>query len=196
MNSAHVYSYGNLDVITTLPESICCTVIKLDDRITRYGRSDDNDFQYHDSLNVRVPRNAFNIIFWKPSIEILINNGGNWRTLKDLWTIIHIDTSQNIKVNGVKLTMGENDWNYGRLYSENIIIFFDQKKPEKFIKFLKFRCDFNFGTSKRKKKEDEPRFTIEKQKVKYMQIQMRKSSQSKTNQFLPTPPLSSASCFR
>ena len=56
-------SYKNLNVIITLSKFIYCTIIKFEIHITRYDCDDDNDFQYHDSLNIRVSKNAFNIIF-------------------------------------------------------------------------------------------------------------------------------------
>ena len=109
MNSAQVDSYKNLGVIITFLKFIHCTVIKFENHITRYDHNDDNDFQYHDSLNVRVSKNVFNIVFWKFDIEILIDNDRNWRILKNFWAIIHIDINQNIKTNEVKLITKKND---------------------------------------------------------------------------------------
>ena len=46
------------------------------------------------------------------------------------------------------------------------------------------------------KKKERTQIYNRKKKVKCMQMQIRKSSQSKANQFLPTSPLSPAACFR
>ena len=165
-------------LITAVPGSICDTAIRLDNRITRYGRDVTNDVQYGDPLDVRVPKNALNIIFWRPGIEALIDIGQDWRKVEDLWAIIHTGTSQSIRVNEVKLTKGKNGWNFGRLHTGDIITIFDRKEPEKPAEFLKFRCEFYAGASKREREDDEPRFVVEREEEKFMQMQMRKSGQS------------------
>lgn len=156
--------------LTALPGSLCSTVIRLEQRITYYGRDPSSHVQHTDPQETRIPKNALDIIFWRPGIEAMIDNGKEWSSLDGLYAIVHTRTSKSIRVNGVKLTKGENCWNYGRLHTGDIITIFEEE-----AEFLKFRCEFSLGLSAQARPADQPRFVVEKEKEKYEQNQTRQS---------------------
>lgn len=165
--------------LTALPGSLCNTTIRLERRITYYGRDPSSHVRHPNPKESRIPKNALDIIFWRPGIEAMIESGMEWSTLDSLCAIVHTRTSQNIKVNGVKLTKGEGCWNYGRLHTGDVITIFGPPEGEqaegKAAEYLKFRCDFSLGLSAQPRPADQPRFVVEKEEEKYMQNQMRRS---------------------
>ena len=165
--------------LTALPGSLCNTIIRLEQRITFYGRDPSSHVRHPNQKETRIPKNALDIIFWRPGIEATIESGKEWSSLDGLYAIAHTRTSRNIKVNGVKLTRGEGCWNYGRLHTGDIITIFgppDSEQAEgKAGEFLKFRCDFSLGLSAQPRPADQPRFVVEKEEEKYMQKQTRRS---------------------
>lgn len=169
--------------LTALPGSLCNTTIRLERRITYYGRDPSSHVQHPNMKEIRIPKNALDIIFWRPGIEAMIESGKDWSTLEDLYAIAHTRTSRNIKVNGVKLTKGEGCWNYGRLHTGDVITIFgpaegegDQTEGKAAVEFLKFRCEFSLGLSAQQRPADQPRFVVEKEEEKYMQKQIRRST--------------------
>lgn len=169
--------------LTALPGSLCNTTIRLEQRITYYGRDPSSHVQHPNLKETRIPKNALDIIFWRPGIEAMIDSGKEWSTLEGLYAIAHTRTSKNIKVNGVKLTKGDGCWNYGRLHTGDVITIFGPSESEdkgeqaegKAAEFLKFRCDFSLGLSAQPRPADQPRFLVEKEEEKYMQKQLRRS---------------------
>jgi hypothetical protein len=165
--------------LTALPGSLCNTIIRLERRITYYGRDPASHVRHADPKEQRIPKNALDIIFWRPGIEAMIQNGSDWSTMDDLYAIVHTRTSRNIKVNGVKLTKGQGCWNYGRLHTGDVITIFGPPEGEqaegKAAEFLKFRCEFFIGLSAKPRDKDAARFVVEKEEEKYMQNQVRRS---------------------
>lgn len=169
--------------LTALPGSLCNTTIRLERRITYYGRDPSSHVQHSDPKESRIPKNALDVIFWRPGIEAMIESGKDWSTLDGLYAIVHTRTSQNIKINGVKLTKGEGCWNYGRLHTGDVITIFGphdegDKVEGKSAEYLKFRCDFSIGLSAQPRAQDQARFVVEKEEEKFMQNQMRRSMSS------------------
>lgn len=165
--------------LTALPGSLCNTIIRLEQRITYYGRDPSSHVRHPNLKETRIPKNALDIIFWRPGIEAMIENGKEWSTLDGLYAIAHTRTSKNIKVNGVKLTKGGGCWNYGRLHTGDVITIFGPPEGEqgegKSAEYLKFRCEFSIGLSAQPRAADQPRFVVEKEEEKYMQKQTRRS---------------------
>lgn len=168
--------------LTALPGSAFNTTIRLERRITYYGRDPSAHVRHLDLRDTRVPKNALDIIFWRPGIEAMIESGKEWSSIEDLYAIAHTRTSQSIKVNGVKLTKGEGCWNYGRLHTGDIITIFSphegEKAQGKAAEYLKFRCEFFLGLSAKPREKGGPRFVVEKEEEKFMQNQMRRSMSS------------------
>lgn len=158
-------------VLTTLPGSVCNTTIRLEQRWTSYGRDPASHVQYPDPLDVRVPRAAFDVIFWCPGLEALLESGAQWTEVEGIFPIVRTRTSLKIRVNGVKLSKGKNCWHYGRLHTGDIITVFGPPEGEaklgKEAEFLKFRCEFYTGPGAKERELGSPRFVVEKEVEKF-----------------------------
>lgn len=158
-------------VLTTLPGSVCNTTIRLEQRWTSYGRDPASHVEYPDPLDVRVPRAAFDVIFWCPGLEALLESGAQWTEVEGIFPIVRTRTSLKIRVNGVKLSKGKNCWHYGRLHTGDIITVFGPPEGEaklgKEAEFLKFRCEFYTGPSAKERELGSPRFVVEKEVEKF-----------------------------
>lgn len=167
-------------VLTTLSGSVCNTTIKLEQRWTSYGRDPASHVEYPDPLDVRVPRAAFDVIFWCPGLEALLESGAQWYEVEGIFPIVRTRTSVKIRVNGVKLSKGENCWHYGRLHTGDIITVFGPPEGEaklgKEAEFLKFRCEFYTGPSAKERELGSPRFVVEKEVEKFHHSQTMTSS--------------------
>lgn len=158
-------------VLTTLPGSVCNTTIRLEQRWTSYGRDPASHVEYPDPLDVRVPRAAFDVIFWCPGLEALLESGAQWTEVEGIFPIVRTRTSLKIRVNGVKLSKGKNCWHYGRLHTGDIITVFGPPEGEaklgKEAEFLKFRCEFYTGPGAKERELGSPRFVVEKEVEKF-----------------------------
>lgn len=156
-----------LGKLTTVPGSIFETSIKLTERVTTWGRDPESTVQYKNTKDTRVPKNAFDIIFWRSGIEKAMKKGEDWTKMPNVFAIITTRANRYIKVNGVRLTRfaEEGDgWLYGRLFTGDIVTVYDYN-----AEFLKFRCEFFWGASK------DPRptgqlFVVEKQTDKFQEL--------------------------
>lgn len=166
-------------VLTTLPGSVCNTTIRLEQRWTSYGRDPASHVEYPDPLDVRVPRAAFDVIFWCPGLEALLESGAQWTEVEGIFPIVRTRTSLKIHVNGIKLSKGKNCWHYGRLHTGDIITVFGPPEGEaklgKEAEFLKFRCEFYTGPSAKEREPGSPRFVVEKEVEKFHLSQMTTS---------------------
>ena len=170
---------ARLGKLTTVPDSIVESSIKLTERITSWGRDPESTIQYKDTKDIRVPKNAFDILFWRPGIEKAMKKGEDWTTMPNVFAIIITRATHFILVNGIKLTRfaDEGDgWLYGRLFTGDIITVYEYHGE-----FLKFKCEFFWGASK------EPRpsgqlFTVEKQTDKFQELglEILRKSREKT----------------
>lgn len=154
-----------LGVLTTLPGSVCNLTMKLEERFTFFGRDPNSHVRYEDKMDTRVPKNALDVIWWRPGIEAMLADGVDWRDVEGLIAIVHTRTSLYIRVNGVRLTRGKNRWHFGRLHTGDVITIFGPEDGElaegKSREFLKFQCEFFAGPSAAPR--DEP-FIVEKEK--------------------------------
>lgn len=181
-DSTFVRPLPRFGVLTTVPGSFCTTTIKLEQRITYYGREPMSHVLHPDKLDRRVPKNALDIIFWRPGIEKLLQEGKDWSMIEGLYAIVHTRTSRSIKINGVKLTKGEGCWNFGRLHTGDVITIFEPPENEVLkgntTEYLKFRCEFFLGLSAKPREDGSVAFVVEKEEEKFMLNQMRKSQGS------------------
>lgn len=179
-NTGFTQPFPRFGMLATLPGSVCDTTIKLEQRWTSYGRDPACHVEYPDPMDVRVPRAAFDIIFWCPGLEALLDNGAHWTEAKGIFPIVRTRTSLHIRVNGVKLTKGKNCWHYGRLHTGDIITVFGpsdgELKAGKEAEFLKFRCEFFKGPSAKERELGSPLFVVEKEVEKFHLSQTTASS--------------------
>lgn len=167
-----------LGLLTTMPGSVCNTTIKLEERFTHFGRDPASHAVYEDNMDTRVPKNALDIIWWKPGLEALEEGGADWKNVDGLYALAHTRTSIHIRVNGVKLTKGKDCWNYGRLHTGDVITIFGPEDGRA-GDFLKFRCEFFWGASA---KPREAPFLIEKEYEKFRESQAKRARLSLANQ--------------
>ena len=161
--------------LTALPNSIITATIKLTSRLTMYGRELDNTVKFPNNLDNRVPRHAFDIIFWRPSLERDMAKGADWTKDEKIMAIISTRTSRWILVNGTKVTKGADCWQYGKLYTGDIItVFDDPAEGHQGTDFFKLECSFNVGVSKNKRPENE-RFVVMQERDNYQKTMGKKS---------------------
>lgn len=137
--------------LVPVPGSVWNTTITLEERYTYFGRDPDSTFWYERNMDVRVPKNAMDIVWGRSGLDALIAAGTDWTEVEDLWALVHTRTSVYIQINGVKLTRGKDCVNYGRLHTGDVITIFGPKEGEAAegiaAEFLKFRCEFTDGPS-------------------------------------------------
>lgn len=166
-------SFGTL---TTLPNSIHYPTINLTKRVTTFGRNPIADHKWLDIYDIRVPKEAFGIVFWRPSIEnVLAHNPNlNWAAFNDISALITTRTSKWILINDVKLEQGKDCWLYGHLKTGDVITVFDPVEGAKTTttttgkesECLKFYVDIKIGKSKELRMEGEV-FKVVEEKVVY-----------------------------
>ncbi|KAL9580837.1 MAG: hypothetical protein Q9203_006143 [Teloschistes exilis] len=161
--------YGSL--IPT-PGSAPCPILKLQSRITSFGRNPINTYQWLDGKDARVPKHACDIVFWRPGIDhdLKINPNLNWQAYADINACITTRTSQFILVNDVRLRKGADSWLYGKLHTGDIITIFEPSSgaklmPGKAGEHLRFRVELAIGKGKEVRREDEPFRVIEEKEM-------------------------------
>ena len=179
--------------LNTVPGSVIETAhFNLTTRHTFYGRCKcaprpEVDYQpvftnyiYPHNRDDRVPKNALDLVFWRPGIETDQKNGVDWVALDDFWALIMTRTSYRIFVNDVKLTRGTDHLNYGKLYTGDVITIFaptEEGAQGKEAEYLKFECEFFAGLSKPRRPEGHP-FVVETEYPKFQEEQAKRSRQA------------------
>ena len=171
-----------LGKLVPLPDSIFKDTIRLESRMTSWGRGMNTTVRYPDPMDSRIPSYALELTFWAPCIENSIAEGKDWTTLPDVVTILSTKTSKCIWVNDVELrseTPAKDAYLFGRVYTGDIITVYRSRDQS-----LRFRCEFYHGESMKTRAEAEAaqkKFMIEKAK------KVRAAGMSKTtNTALPT----------
>ena len=156
--------------LTTLPNSVISTTVKLTQRLTYYGRGENCTIFYPNHMDIRVPRSAFDITFWRPGLERDLAKGYDWTKDDSIQAIISTRTNRWIIVNGVKVTRGADCWQFGKLHTGDVItVFDDQADGKPSTDFFKLECSFNIGISKARRPEGEP-FVVEQERDHYQKV--------------------------
>jgi len=187
--------------LNTVPGSVIETThFNLTTRLTYYGRVEERkrtnlkegdydppftSYVYPQNMDNRVPKNALDLLFWRPGIEDDDKKGIDWIAKDDFWALIMTRTRSYIYVNGVKLTCGIGHLNYGKLYTGDIITIFAPKEGKegepapqgRAAEYLKFECEFFAGLSKARRPEGH-NFTIEEEHVRYQELQAKRSREA------------------
>ncbi|RAL13495.1 serine/threonine-protein kinase [Aspergillus homomorphus CBS 101889] len=150
--------------LSTLPGSIFDLTLRLETRMTSWGRGPQATICYPEPMDTRIPAYALEVTFWAPAIEAKIAEGLDWMSVPGVMAILSTKTRKCIWVNGTELRRGpEGDNNnregfhFGKLYTGDVITVYQHRN-----KFLKFECEFYHGDSARPRPEDEKGFTIRK----------------------------------
>lgn len=149
-----------LGKLIPLPGSITDQPIRLESRMTSWGRGTHAMVRYPDPMDFRIPSYALELTFWAPSIESRIANGEDWKEMEDVVTTISTKTSRCIWINDVELRKESRDKDaflFGKIYTGDIITVYRDREQ-----FLRFRCEFYHGNSKQKRPENGPRFAVHK----------------------------------
>jgi len=184
--------------LNTVPGSVIETThFNLTTRITYYGRYEEKkrtnlkegeydppftSYVYPHNMDNRVPKNALDIVFWRPRIEDDDKKGIDWIAKDDFWALVMTRTSSCVWVNGVKLTRGNGQLNYGKLYTGDVITIFEPKAGQpasqsRAAEYLKFECEFFAGLSKARRPEGHA-FTIETEVARHQENQARRSREA------------------
>lgn len=147
-----------LGKLTTLPGSIFDFTIRLEDRMTSWGRGPKATVRYAEPMDTRIPAYALEVTFWKPGIEALIAKGTDWMTIPGVTAILSTKTRKCIWVNGVELRRGpegREGFQFGKLYTGDIITVYRHRD-----RYLKFHCEFYHGYSAHPRPESEKGFIV------------------------------------
>lgn len=153
-----------LGKLTSLPGSIANLSIRLEDRMTSWGRGRKATVRYPDEMDIRIPMYALEVTFWTPGIEAKIQKGEDWLKIPGFSAILSTKTREHIWVNDTKLRRGSKGENggeahFGKLYSGDIItVYRDRERNE----FLRIQCEFFHGDSARERPESEKPFVVQK----------------------------------
>ncbi|KAI9847404.1 MAG: hypothetical protein M1837_002593 [Sclerophora amabilis] len=132
--------------LISTPQSIVNLTLTLNQRETSWGRGSANTIVYPNGQDVRIPKYAIDILFWKEGLPDMINKGLNWKDLPDVPAIIRTRASRQIYVNGVALVNRDKEGNpYGKLYTGDVITIWEDSNGGKGE--LKFTCEFYHGAS-------------------------------------------------
>lgn len=147
-----------LGKLTTIPGSILDITLRLEDRMTSWGRGPSASICYPDPFDSRIPAYALEVTFWAPRLEERVAAGEDWKTIPG--TMAHLSTKSRkcIWVNDVELQKGpEGGIHYGKLYTGDVITIYRNRHRS-----LKFRCEFYHGDSARERPENEKGFAVRK----------------------------------
>ncbi|KAL4927084.1 serine/threonine-protein kinase [Aspergillus undulatus] len=147
-----------LGKLTTLPGSIFDLTLRLEDRLTSWGRGPQASICYPEPLDTRIPAYALEITFWASRLEERIAAGQDWMTIPGTMAHLSTKTRKCIWVNDIELHKGpEGGMHFGKLYTGDIITVYRHRN-----KFLRFRCEFYHGDSVRERPEHEKGFSVRK----------------------------------
>lgn len=136
--------------LSTTPTSFCHPLsLALTERETSWGRGGANTLIYPDAAETRIPKYAFDILFWAPGLATHLASGGDWKTMPGAGchATIKTRTKQRVWVNGVELRSevgGAGQTPYGKIFSGDVITIC-RAEGEK--KGLQFCCEFFHGPS-------------------------------------------------
>lgn len=138
------------------PGSIFNLNIRLENRLTSWGRGAKCTFRHENSDDVRIPAYALEITFWAPKIECMIAEGQNWMDVPGVMAVVSTKARKCIWVNGVELRKsGPDGFQFGKLYTGDIITIYQHKGQ-----FLNLRCEFYHGESVQTRPAHEKGFVV------------------------------------
>ncbi|KAJ5233103.1 hypothetical protein N7468_006059 [Penicillium chermesinum] len=134
--------------LKSLPGSALDLNIRLEGRMTSWGRGPQATIRYEDVNETRIPAYALEITFWAPGLTVKIAEGQDWMQVPGVMAVLSTKTRKCIWVNGTELrrgsttASGREEFNFGKLYTGDIITVFKGKTGS-----LHLRCEFFHGES-------------------------------------------------
>lgn len=148
-----------LGKLTSVPGSIFDLEIRLENRMTSWGRGPQATICHPDPMDTRIPAYALEVTFWAPAIESRIAAGEDWMAIPGVMAILSTKTRKCIWVNDMELRRGEDtgreSFQFGKVYNGDIITIYKHRN-----RFLKFQCEFYHGDSARPRPKEEQGFTV------------------------------------
>ena len=135
-----------LGKLISTPQSLLALTIQLNQRENSWGRGGNNTIIFPNGQDTRVPKYAFDILFWRSGLPALIEQGVAWTEVANVTAVIRSRASRPISVNGVPLINRQQtgDMAYGRLYSGDVLTIWEDKDSAKEISLV---CEFYLGAS-------------------------------------------------
>jgi hypothetical protein len=146
--------YGTLVTTTDSKHSL---FLRIDNRITTWGRDPSNSLVHPERMETRIPKRAFALIHHASGIEHCERNAMDWTTLPGLQVLIKSCSTAGLLVNGTKLDVkGPNgEETFGRVQTGDVITVF-QSKGENGSECLRFVCTFYYGDAAKPRGDGEP----------------------------------------
>lgn len=142
--------------LRSVPGSIFDLNLRLENRMTSWGRGPEATIRYPDRMDVRIPAYALEITFWAPGLERKIAEGQNWLDVPGVMAVLSTKTRKCIWVNGKELRKGGPEGlQFGKLYSGDIITIYRHKEQ-----YLQLHCEFYHGESAQPRPPHEPEFVV------------------------------------
>lgn len=144
--------------LKSIPGSMFELNLRLESRMTSWGRGPDATIRYPDNMDVRIPAYALEITFWAPGLERRIAEGQDWTQVPGVMAVLSTKTRKCIWVNGTELRKGGPEGlQFGKLYTGDIITIYKHKDNGE---FLQLRCEFYHGESAQPRPEYEAGFVV------------------------------------
>lgn len=129
-------------------------ILRLENRITTWGRAPENTLVFPDAQNVHIPKRGIVIYFHALGIEKVEADGEDWTKMEGLHAVIHTVSKVGIWINGVRLRYEEDgSTNHGRIFTGDIITVI--RGPAEGGTKLEFVCEFYHGEAANKRPEGE-----------------------------------------
>jgi serine/threonine protein kinase len=147
-----------LGKLRSLPGSMFDLNIRLENRMTSWGRGPDATIRHPDNMDVRIPAYALEITFWAPGLERRIAEGEDWTQVPGVMAVLSTKTRKCIWVNDTELRKGGPEGlQFGKLYTGDIITIYKHKDNGE---FLRLRCEFYHGESAQPRPTHEAGFVV------------------------------------
>ena len=147
--------------LKSLPGSMLDLNLRLENRMTSWGRGSLATIRHEDSMDTRIPAYALEITFWAPGLEVKIAEGQDWMQVPGVMALLSTKTRKCIWVNDTELRRGTTTdggpegLQYGKLYTGDIITVYRHKGE-----FLQLRCEFYHGESAQTRPAHEAGFVV------------------------------------
>lgn len=142
--------------LRSLPGSIFDLNLRLETRMTSWGRGPDATTRHPDRMDVRIPAYALEITFWAPGLERKIAEGQDWMQEPGVMAVLSTKTRKCIWVNDIELRKGGPEGlQFGKLYHGDIITIYKHKED-----YLHLQCEFYHGDSAQYRPVHESGFVV------------------------------------
>ncbi|KAJ5801891.1 uncharacterized protein N7503_004341 [Penicillium pulvis] len=149
--------------LRSVPGSIFDLNLRLENRMTSWGRGPAATIRHEDRMDTRIAAYALEITFWAPGIEVKIAEGKDWQQVPGVRALLSTKTRKCIWVNGTELRRGTSTdggmegLHFGEIYSGDIITVYRHKGE-----YLDLRCEFYHGDSAQQRPAHEAGFVVRK----------------------------------